>query len=78
MSLRLTRRLLRDVVLTRQELAVLMEERLLSRQPPRGILSVREWLLEAGDRLGRRYANDLRRHFGDDRFLAVPGSSPGR
>jgi NADH dehydrogenase len=65
LALRLLQPLLRDVVLTREELDGLAEEKLLSAQPPRGTESVRTWLVENGRDLGRRYVNDRRRHFGD-------------
>jgi NADH dehydrogenase len=56
-----------DVVLTREEFEGLAQERLLSHAPATGRESVRAWLLAHGDSLGRRYVNDLRRHFGRDR-----------
>lgn len=56
--------LLRDVILTRQEWLGLAEEKLVSRQPPRGVESVSEWLARHGEGLGRRYTNDVARHFG--------------
>lgn len=65
--LRLAGVFLRDTVLTREELAGLKEERLLSHAPPTGRESVREWLLAHGRGLGRSYVNDLRRHFGAGR-----------
>ena len=44
LALRLLQPLLRDVVLTREELEGLAQERLVSRQPPRGTASVSAWL----------------------------------
>jgi NADH dehydrogenase len=55
---------LRDTVLSREELAGLEQELLVSRTPPRGAESVLAWLAANGDRLGRVYVNDRRRHFG--------------
>jgi len=55
---------LRDIVLTREELAGLQQELLLSHAPPTGSQSVREWLMGNGDALGRSYINDIHRHFG--------------
>ncbi len=52
-----------DVVLTKQELTGLMEERLVSREPPRGTGRVTAWLAAHGERLGRRYASEVKRHF---------------
>jgi NADH dehydrogenase len=63
LALRLLQPLLHDVVLTREELEGLAQERLLSHQPPRGTESVSGWLRENGPGLGRRYVNDLDRHF---------------
>jgi NADH dehydrogenase len=63
LALRLLEPLLHDVVLTREELEGLAQEKLLSRQPPRGTESVSEWLRANGASLGRRYVNDLDRHF---------------
>ncbi len=58
--------LLRDIVLTKEELLGLKQELLVSRHAPLGTASVEDWLLENGAALGASYANDLRRHFGCD------------
>ena len=63
LALRLLGLFLRDVVLTREELEGLAQEKLLSHQPPRGAESVTAWLRANGTTLGRRYVNDLDRHF---------------
>jgi uncharacterized protein YbjT (DUF2867 family) len=55
--------LMRDIMLTRQELEGLMEERLVSHEAPRGTLRVDDWLLESSQSLGRHYASELDRHF---------------
>jgi uncharacterized protein YbjT (DUF2867 family) len=55
--------LMRDVMLTRQELEGLMEERLVSHEAPRGARRVDDWLLKSSETLGRRYASELDRHF---------------
>jgi uncharacterized protein YbjT (DUF2867 family) len=55
--------LVRDVILTRQELDWLVSERLVSHEPPLGHASVDAWLREHGSSLGRRYASELDRHF---------------
>jgi NADH dehydrogenase len=55
--------LLDDVVLTREELQGLAQELLLSHAPALGRESVRAWMLRNGASLGRRYVNDLDRHF---------------
>ena len=62
-ALRLVQRFLKDVVLTREELLGLQQEALLSHQSPRAKESVTDWLRQNGETLGRRYANDLDRHF---------------
>jgi uncharacterized protein YbjT (DUF2867 family) len=53
----------RDIVLTRQELEGLMDELLVSHEPPRGTLRVDDWLLKSAESLGRNYASELDRHF---------------
>ena len=70
-GLRLIEPLLRDVVLTRQELVGLEQELLLSREPPRGRESVADWLRSHGEMLGRGYVNDRDRHFDDGRTRCV-------
>lgn len=53
--------IMREVILSREELAGLMEELLVSHEPPRGTESVRIWLAGHGDQLGRRYTAELAR-----------------
>ena len=55
--------LLRDVVLTRDELTGLMLELLVSHDPPTGGRSFRAWLEASGDSLGRAYVSELARNF---------------
>jgi NADH dehydrogenase len=55
--------LLRDVLVTRDEIAGLMANLLVSNQPPRCPTRFSEWLKGSGDELGRQYASELRRHF---------------
>ena len=55
--------LVRDVVLTRNELRGLMGELLVSDEPPRGTTRLAEWLAAAADRVGERYTSELDRHF---------------
>jgi len=64
LALRLLAPLLHDIVLTREEIEGLAQEKLVSHRPPRGNESVTDWLLAHGPGLGRRYVNDLERHFG--------------
>jgi uncharacterized protein YbjT (DUF2867 family) len=62
---------LRDVVLTREELEGLAQERLVSHRPPLGRESVEDWILAHGETLGRRYVNDLDRHVGRERTTPI-------
>lgn len=54
---------LRDVLLTRDELRGLMDERLTSPQPPNGTTRFSDWLHANRAVVGRRYASELARHF---------------
>jgi uncharacterized protein YbjT (DUF2867 family) len=56
-------RLRRDVLLTRDELAGLMDSLLVSTEPPRGRDSFREWVAANADGLGRRYVSELKRNY---------------
>jgi len=62
--LRVAGLLLRDVVLTPEELLGLEQELLLTHDAPLGHESVPDWLMQYGQGLGRTYINDMRRHFG--------------
>jgi len=53
----------RDVVLTKDELDGLMADLLVSREPPLGKTSLREWLASNADICGARYASELQRHY---------------
>jgi nucleoside-diphosphate-sugar epimerase len=55
--------LVRDVVLTRDEVRGLMAGRLVSHSPPLGQIAFTEWLSDIGATLGASYANELDRHF---------------
>jgi uncharacterized protein YbjT (DUF2867 family) len=55
--------LVRDVVLTRDEIRGLMAGLLVSQQPPLGRIAFTEWLERSRDSVGRAYANELDRHF---------------
>ncbi len=54
---------LRDVVLTRDEIAGLMAGRLVSADQPAGTTRLTEWMRQHRDTLGRRYASELTRHY---------------
>jgi len=53
----------RDVLLTREEIAGLMADLLISANPPNCLTRCSEWLRRNADHLGRRYASELDRHF---------------
>jgi uncharacterized protein YbjT (DUF2867 family) len=55
--------LVRDVVLTPDEIEGLMAGLLVSDEPPRGEIAFSEWLDLSRGSVGRRYANELGRHF---------------
>jgi NADH dehydrogenase len=56
-------RFVKDVILTPEELAGLMEELLVSKELPRGRTRLDDWLLRSHDTLGQKYASELDRHF---------------
>jgi NADH dehydrogenase len=58
--------LVHDVLLTRDELRGLMDELLVSHEPPRGRLRIDDWLLRSWETLGTTYASELGRHFRRD------------
>jgi uncharacterized protein YbjT (DUF2867 family) len=53
----------RDVLLTREELAGLRDELLVSRDPPLGRAGFRSWVAAHGESLGRGYVSELARNF---------------
>ena len=54
---------LRDVMLTPEEVKGLMANLLISEEPPRCKTSLREWLEQNKNMVGRTYASELSRHF---------------
>jgi NADH dehydrogenase len=52
-----------DVVLTRDEVAGLSSNLLVSDQPPTGRTRLGDWLRENAEAVGRRYASELGRHY---------------
>jgi uncharacterized protein YbjT (DUF2867 family) len=56
-------RLVSDVVLTRDEISGLTAGLLVSHAPPLGELAFSDWLADHAETIGRRYANELERHF---------------
>jgi NADH dehydrogenase len=55
--------LLRDVVLTRDEIDELTSSLLTSHEPPRGEIRISDWLPQNADALGRRWSSELARNF---------------
>jgi NADH dehydrogenase len=55
--------ILRDVVLTPDEIRGLMRGLLVSHDPPLGTISFGQWLEQHRRSVGRFYANELDRHF---------------
>lgn len=55
--------MLRDVVLTREELDGLMAGHLVSSEEPTGTTRLTDWIREHREILGRRYASELARHY---------------
>ena len=60
---RLVGALVRDVVLTRDEVEGLMSNLLVSREVPRGRTRLSEWLRANANDLGTRYGSELDRHY---------------
>jgi uncharacterized protein YbjT (DUF2867 family) len=56
--------LVRDVVLTAEEIDGLMAGLLVSHAPPLGQIALTSWLAAGGVSVGDSYANELQRHFG--------------
>ncbi len=52
-----------DVMLTPDEVHGLMSSLLISCDPPTGRTRLREWLAQNADRLGTKYASELKRHY---------------
>lgn len=55
--------LVRDVVITRDEIDGLMSNLLVSESPPTGQMRLSEWLKQNGNSVGYKYFYDLRRHY---------------
>jgi NADH dehydrogenase len=56
-------RLVNDVVLTPDEVGGLMANLLISREAPMGQTRLSEWLAQNADRVGARYASELKQHY---------------
>jgi len=57
--------LLKDVVLTSDEVAGLMGNLLISASPPTGSTRLSDWIAANAAALGARYASEVRRHYAD-------------
>ncbi len=60
------RPLVKDVLITADEIDGLMAGLLVSAKPPTGRIRFSDWLDSHGDQLGRRYASELARHYSLD------------
>ncbi len=63
MAATMLRPIVRDVVLTRDEIDGLMDNLLVSKDEPTGATVFTDWLSQNADHLGVNYANELKRHF---------------
>ncbi|MCB0120403.1 MAG: hypothetical protein KDD72_15320, partial [Anaerolineales bacterium] len=52
-----------DVMLTPEEVDGLMADLLISKEPPRCKTSLKDWLTENKETVGKTYASELARHF---------------
>jgi NADH dehydrogenase len=55
--------LVRDVVLTSDEVKGLMADLLVTDGPPTGDTRLSDWLTDSADHVGRRYASEVARHY---------------
>jgi len=62
-ALRVFGSLLGDVILTRDEVAGLLANLLISADPPRGTTRLTEWLRQNAGTVGVRYASEVKRHY---------------
>jgi len=69
---RLAGLLVKDVILTSNELKGLMGEYLTSEQPPNGDTRFSDWLLENRSTLGATYTSEMGRHFRWQKERALP------
>jgi NADH dehydrogenase len=53
----------RDVILTPEEVDGLMAGLLVSKESPRGQIRLADWLEENKERVGAKYASEIRRHY---------------
>jgi NADH dehydrogenase len=55
--------ILNDIVLTQDEIAGLMADLLVSRQPPTGHTSLKSWIEAHAQMIGKTYASEIARHY---------------
>lgn len=67
--------LIRDDLITAEEIRALMAETLISHDPPTASTRLTEWLSGNGSLLGRRYASELKRHWTANPGAPSPGAS---
>ena len=53
----------RDVILTAEEVDGLMAGLLVSKEPPRGEIHLADWLEKNKDKVGARYASEIKKHY---------------
>ena len=53
----------KDVVLTKDEVVGLLEDRLVTDSPPAGSTKLSEWVAQHADTLGQHYAHEINRHY---------------
>ncbi len=70
-------RLVRDVVITREEIRGLMAERLFVDGPPLGATHFTDWVGRYGDQLGRRYSSELSRRVDRACDYRASSAAPG-
>jgi uncharacterized protein YbjT (DUF2867 family) len=71
---RLLSHVVHDVLLTRDEISGLMANLLVSHAPRTGTTSLRAWLEQNADKVGRHYASELARHYVRPSFVAHRGN----
>ena len=74
---RLLSRVVHDVLLTRDEISGLMANLLVSNEPPTGTTSLRVWLEDNAEAVGRKYASELARHYLRPSYVTKRGNYHG-
>ena len=63
-----------DVVITREEIAGLMQDLLVTTSPPAGGTRLTDWMAQNADALGRSYSSELTRRYNRVRFSGSEGA----